>query len=101
VKRYLHPNKFAFEMPILEPIATRSVVKFMERKREMGCEVEYNIPEWAQLDLDRKEGMKDLEDENREKFEFPFPRHEGVGSERIRKRKEVIPKSIKFRNTSE
>lgn len=77
----------------LEPFANRKTVKIMERKRAMGVEVEYKMPEWAVEDLENKETIDEIK-KQKETFAYPFPRTPGIGAERIRKRKEIIPKKI-------
>jgi len=96
MKRHLKP--WRYPVPMLQPICTWVTVKKMEEKRKMGCEVEYNIPAWAQEDRERAETEPAPE---KDKFVYPAPRYPGVGANRIRKRKDIIPKTVKITSLEE
>ena len=65
----------------------------MERRRAMGVEVEYNMPDWAIEDLEKEKDLEFMKNQKAE-FVYPFHRTPGIGATRIRKRKEIIPKKI-------
>jgi large subunit ribosomal protein L15 len=95
----IHLKPWRYPVPMLPPICNWITVKKMEALRKMGCEVEYNMPDWARMDLEKQESGE--ADEKKDDFKYPFPRYPGVGAARVRKRKDIIPKTIKIASIDE
>lgn len=90
IKEHCKPHLYRF--PLDEPVATKKAVENMERIKQRGADVVYNAPEWVKI---KEEQAKKAESEIKgTKFEYPAPRHEGVGKDKIRKRKQQIHKEI-------
>lgn len=57
----------------------------------------YNMPLWAKKALEQEAKVKAENKSLEKEFEFPVKRFEGMGANRIRKRKMPVSKEFKFK----
>jgi len=90
VKEHIKPEFFPVKLG--EPLPSSNMVDRLEKIKERGANVIYNVPKWAEnLKQEAKEAEKSLGG-----FDIPFPRHEGVGKDKIRKRRPQLVKKLEI-----
>lgn len=90
LKEHIKPYMFKFALD--EPLPTVKTVENLERIKERGAEVVYNVPDWKKAELETaSKAEKELKEAE---FEFPVKRHEGMGAKTVRTRKPPLQKFI-------
>jgi len=96
-REHIFPEKYPINLNTTVP--PKRVVKRMEAIRDRGAEVVYTIPNWQQKVLSEEAKITKEEKEAAEKdnFVLPVPRFPGSGKDKIRVRKNLLPKQINFK----
>lgn len=85
LKEHLKPE--LFDLPLAEPLPPQSKIIKLEKYREMGCDVEYNIPNWVKDEMEKGRQFS----ESREKRSFT----ELVDQTKVRVKK-TLPRQYNF-----
>jgi large subunit ribosomal protein L15 len=91
MKEHLKPHLFAF--PLNEPLPTVKSVRKLDKLQERGAEVVYSVPDWKKKE---SEELTKAEKELGETFQIPVKVYEGMGKDKVRARKPILPKFIDY-----
>jgi len=92
MKEHLKPHLFGF--PLEEPLPTLKSVRKLDKIQQRGAEVVYNVPDWKKKEV---EELAKAEKEVGEEFQIPVKVYEGMGKDKIRERKPILPKFIDYK----
>ena len=92
MNQHLRPERYTYE--IENPVPPREKLKELVEFYKMGCETRFNMPDWLRNDLEA--GKEYIEEFDNNIPGYPVVRYPGMSQGRIRKRKEVIEKEIRF-----